>query len=80
MMNAKEWRIPMKDLDKHYNSMMTNLDKLTKLTIDILIGLGHKTMACCRCKEQVDIHEVDKNIGYCDPCYIKVRKSLTQNG
>ena len=66
----------MKDLNKHYNSMMTNLDKLTKLTIDILIGLGHKKMSCCRCKKETDIQEVHKNIGYCDPCKI----SLTQNG
>jgi late competence protein required for DNA uptake (superfamily II DNA/RNA helicase) len=65
----------MKDLDRHYNSMMTSLDKLTKLTIDILIGLGHTRMSCCRCKRETDIQEVHKNVGYCNVCVVAVRRN-----
>jgi hypothetical protein len=64
----------MKDLDKHYNSMMTSLDKLTRLTIDILIGLGHTRMNCATCKKDTDIQEVSKNTGYCDVCVVALRR------
>lgn len=51
--------------------MLDTSFKLAVSVLGIMKIFGHKTFSCAGCKEQVDIDELMKNGGYCDPCITK---------